>query len=70
MFYLADLTNGVFASFQTEREAEIAYREAIASGVCAELDMQYETGLSDSEIAEKVRQFYVILDETTIQLYQ
>lgn len=63
MYHLADTTNGIFASFDTLREAYIAYGKAVSDGVMAELEYQDESGLSTRQIIDRVSAFYLVLDE-------
>lgn len=61
-YYIADETNGEFTGgFLTENEALKELDFWIKDGIKVEKEMQEESGFTDSEIEERVKNFYSII---------
>lgn len=63
-FLVGDKLNGFFKIFSTEIDARACYEEEVRQGIITEKEAQDESGLSDKQIEEKVRDFFFVAMES------
>ena len=66
-YNLGDLSNGEFASYETESEAMLAFEEAIADGTLANIQVIGEEGCpwqTEEDAREAAEEFFYVLKRT------